>query len=304
MPSRARGGAFRRVCRNNYTPGATEAPTLSTSAIRIITRTCSARRESSTFGEVIHIIHNQTHPLPPDPPPQFYRHHQSLSLTCGEAGWGHATGLATRDLQRRPRSSLARPGPAGNAPAPLPPSGYSSRSSGTVDGAARRAPDARRHGGAGRLRLRDTASKVGEREGSSSWTRGRIPWRRARFPPCVRGRLDVSEPISPCREATVVVTCLPLIAGGGPGIIRSSGALLLPRASSHPLAGNGTPPETPLPVDQSGIPGGAARSRAQERRGGADWCLDTPRAGRSLLGRLSGERWPVSAAGPAFGAFV
>ena len=46
----------------------------------------------------------------------------------------------------------------------------------------------------------------------------------------------------------------------------SSGALLLPKASSHPLAGNGTPPETPLPVDQSGIPGGVPRI---ERRNGA-----------------------------------
>ena len=97
-------------------------------------------------------------------------------------------------------------------------------------------------------------------------------------------------PISHVAEAAFVVTCLPLIAGGGPGIIRSSGALLLPRASSHPLAGNGTPPETPLPVDQSGIPGVAARI---ERRSGAaalTGAWTPPRGCGALLGRLSGER--------------
>ena len=165
-------------------------------------------------ARVIHIRRSYPHytqpnsPPPPGPPTPVYRR-QSLSLTCGEAGQGHATGLATRDLQRRPRSSLARPGPAGNAPAPLPPSGYSSRSSGTVDGAARRAPDARRHGGAGQLRLRGTASKVGERESCSGLGVSAAPGVAPDSPVCAWGVLGLSTPIFACREVAVVVMCCP-----------------------------------------------------------------------------------------------
>ena len=120
-------------------------------------------------------------PSPRTPHPCFTAT-TSLYLSLGGKPDGATPpGSPPVNLQRRPRSSLARPGPAGNAPAPLPPSGYSSRSSGTVDGAARRAPDARRHGEAGRLRLRDTAPEVGEGQQARGGSE-RGPWRRARFP--------------------------------------------------------------------------------------------------------------------------
>ena len=40
--------------------------------------------------------------------------------------------------------------------------------------------------------------------------RERGPWRRARFSPCVRGRLGVATPIFTVREPTFVVTCCPI----------------------------------------------------------------------------------------------
>ena len=73
------------------------------------------------------------------------------------------SGLATRNLLPRPRSSLAHAG--GDAIAPLPQTHSNSKLlMAPVDGAARRAPDARRHGGAGHLRLRGTTPEVGEGE--------------------------------------------------------------------------------------------------------------------------------------------
>ena len=56
----------------------------------------------------------------------------------------------------------------------------------------------------------------------------------------------------------------------------------------------GPPPNARCRRPERG-PGGAAPYRAQERRGGADWCpWIPPRGCGALLGRLSGERWPVS----------
>ena len=119
-------------------------------------------------AKVIHISTRPTHPLPQTPTP-VYRH-QSLYLIWGRTGGGRALrarhpqpaamppifacttgrprGCSTSDERLRPHARLA-----------------------PVGGAARRAPDDRRHGDAGHLRLRDTAPEVGE----GQQARGGVP---------------------------------------------------------------------------------------------------------------------------------
>ena len=143
--------------------------------------------------------------------------------------------------------------------------------------------------------------------------RERGPWRRARFPPCVRvggsvslprfspsGSLPLSSRVAPSahedrwRRESLVEPRLAMRSsrpetGKAPQTsLNRSIRMPRPAARVHcycpkrqaiPSQATGHLPETPLPSTRARIPGGAAPYRAQERRGGADWCLGGYRRG-------------------------
>ena len=156
---RARGGHFGLFAVYLELSEAIGTPTLSTLAIRIITRRAL---RLSTFAGLIHISTSKLTPAPQTPhprlPPPVFR-----SLFRPDRR-GHA--LRARHLQPVAMPLIfacaIRTGLA-TRPAPLPPNGHSTtRGRHRFGGAARQAHDDRRHGDAGHLRLRDTAPEVGE----------------------------------------------------------------------------------------------------------------------------------------------
>ena len=163
----------------------------STGPTAALTRRSGSARAHPTRESYPH-IHKANSPPPPNPlprlpPPVFISHLGPDRRGPRSPGSPPATCCRAPDLR------LHGPDWRATAAAPLRLNGYSPRSSGTGDGAARRAPDARRHGGAGHLRLRDTAPEVGEGQQARGGSE-RGPWRRARFPPCVRVGGSVSLP--------------------------------------------------------------------------------------------------------------
>ena len=196
---------------------------------RLISTRSGSSRAPTPPAKVIHISTGTTPPSPRPPP--LYRRHQSISLLGS-------------DRTGRPRRRARHPSPAATPPvfACTYPDRLATRvllhfhraatrhaRLAPVGGAARQAPDDRRHGDAGRLRLRDTAPEVGEGGAHSGLVEKADLGRRASGCPGGRvrtGAQSATRPASPAPIGHIVRRSRPPALPGAGVPPRSGGALL------------------------------------------------------------------------------